>query len=299
MAKRNRSIVPARLLQSLRTQDAEHRKQVKESVSFCVLRPVSRILLDFARVQWLVCVVCAGAVLAQEVESNPKPTIPWARSYDAGMAMAQAQKRPVLIQFSAEWCKWCERMDVEVFVDDPVIDALKGYTCIKVDVDKRPDVAMAYSVRSLPRVIVINTHQEVVGDWLGYQRPDRFLELLIDLEPALHAAMGTIKAPKTIPPLPKTEPDISVDLTDDPVKTLGHKDPRVRDKAMALWIARGQQALPEMMAMLEHRYLGVRIRAWKIAQALHTSQLPFDPWAPLPKRTAMIRALKDEITPQT
>jgi len=242
----------------------------------------------------LIGVLCVSVTLGQEIEDKPGPAIPWAPSYTEGMALAQAQKRPVLIKFSADWCQWCERMDVEVFVDEPVIVALQGYTCIKVDVDKHPDVAMAYAVRSLPRVIVINTHQEIVADWLGYQKPDRFLALLIDLEPALHTKMGTMMAPKVILPVPKADTDVSVDLTQDPVVTLGHKDPKVREKATALWIARGRKALPEVLELLAHPYLGVRIGAWKIVQTLHASKMPFDPWAPLAQRMAMIDALRAE-----
>ena len=73
----------------------------------------------------LISLLCASTALAlaQDTEDTPKPAIPWASSYAEGMATAKAQKRPALIKFSAEWCKWCERMDVEVFVDDPVIQA--------------------------------------------------------------------------------------------------------------------------------------------------------------------------------
>jgi thiol-disulfide isomerase/thioredoxin len=242
----------------------------------------------------LICVLCTSAVLAQGVEDPAKPMISWAASYAKGMAQARAQKRPVLIKFTAEWCGWCERMDVEVFVEAPVIKALEGTTCIKVDVDEHPDVAMAYGVRSLPRVLVINTHQEVVGDWLGYQRSDRFLALLLDLEPALHTKMGTTMAPKVIPPLPKAGPDLPVDLSGDPALTLGHRDPKVREKAMALWVARGVKALPEIVTLLEHPYLGVRIGAWALVQALHPSKVPFDPWLLKPDRIAMIKAINDE-----
>jgi hypothetical protein len=105
-------------------------------------------------------------------------------------------------------------------------------------------------------------------------------------------------APKTILPVPKAEPEVSVDLTEEPVMNLGHRDPKVRKKAVVLWVARGKKALPEIVEHLEHAYLGVRIGAWKVVQELHASKLPFDPWAPLPDRTVMIRALQDELPPQ-
>ncbi len=242
----------------------------------------------------LISVLCASMVLGQVAEGPVRPTLPWVTSYAKGMAQAQAQERPALIKFTAEWCGWCERMDVEVFVDGPVIKALERMTCIKVDVDEHPDVAMAYGVRTLPRVVVINTHHEVVGDWLGYQRPDRFLALLLDLEPAFRTKMGTTMAPNVIPPLPRAGSEVSVDLSGDPATNLGHKDPKVREKAMALWAARGAQALPEIVSLLAHPYLGVRIGAWTLVQKLHPSETPFDPWALLPDRAAMIKALRHE-----
>ncbi len=65
-------------------------------------------------------------------------------------------------------------------------------------------------------------------------------------------------------------------------------------QAIALWMARGSKALPEIVTLLEHPYLGVRIGGWTLVQKLHPSKVPFDPWALLPDRTAMIKALRDE-----
>jgi len=50
---------------------------------------------------------------------------------------AQAQRRPVLIKFEAQWCAWCKKLDREVFAQPQIIKALEHYVCIKVDVDKQ------------------------------------------------------------------------------------------------------------------------------------------------------------------
>ncbi|MFW6448438.1 MAG: thioredoxin family protein [Halobacteriota archaeon] len=71
---------------------------------------------------------------------------------------------PLIVDFHADWCGPCVQME-------PVLDAVASSTparVLKVDVDRRQDIAVEFGVRGIPTFIVYDDG-EPVQRLVGYQ----------------------------------------------------------------------------------------------------------------------------------
>jgi thiol:disulfide interchange protein len=83
-----------------------------------------------------------GAVTSSVAE---KLKAGWHSSLDEGLAVAQREQKPVLIDMWATWCKNCLTMDRTTLADSAVVSALDGYVKIKYQAEQ-PDEEPARSV---------------------------------------------------------------------------------------------------------------------------------------------------------
>ncbi len=101
--------------------------------------------------------VDAGAV-AESVQARLEEG--WTASLADGLAQAEREGKPVLLDFWATWCKNCLTMDATTFEDAGVKTALDGYVKIKVqaeDPDAEPSRALLsrFNAVGLPTYVIL------------------------------------------------------------------------------------------------------------------------------------------------
>ena len=86
-------------------------------------------------------------------------------SFNSFLLLAKEQKKPVIIDFVADWCGPCKKMDRELWKSEEFMK-LSNYVFIEVDIDVNTFLSTRFRVSSIPRVIIqlANTQNDIFFD---------------------------------------------------------------------------------------------------------------------------------------
>jgi thiol:disulfide interchange protein DsbD len=86
--------------------------------------------------------------------SERETAIRWISDIDSGLARARDLKKPVIMDFYADWCLACKELDKTTFSDPAIRNELAHFVCIRQDLtietDKTKRIAREYSLRGIP-----------------------------------------------------------------------------------------------------------------------------------------------------
>jgi len=122
----------------------------------------------------------AGHALAWVMTFNAE-TSGSAEPFDAAIAKAKADCKPVMIDFYADWCAACKELDAKVYTTTEVATESGRFVNIKVDGTADHDVLdkiyKKFGVAGLPTVAFLDPMGELLTDpkVTGYLSPDKFL----------------------------------------------------------------------------------------------------------------------------
>jgi len=123
----------------------------------------------------------AGAAFA--IPRGETAGVQWDKYDTTAISAASAQKRPVVIDFYADWCLPCKELDAKTFSDPNVIAETNRFVRIKADLtltndEKTQALAKQYAILGVPTIVFIDSSgREVPSARLtGFEPPDRFIE---------------------------------------------------------------------------------------------------------------------------
>lgn len=270
--------------------------------SFGPRSPISALTLRALLVT--VCLMAVASTLGEVV---------WEKSFATAIKKAVASKKPIFVDFYAEWCGPCKMLESDVFSDPRVKSLLEQAVCLRIDVDQNQADAEKFKVTGIPRLLLLSSDGKgSKWDAVGYRDADTFLEELSEAMKVKAAVMAAPTKPIPVPPaLEKTRTALSNGTfgqlkAQDPasakqgiallVQKLGaFKEPDFKPIAALLQKA-GRDAIPALIEGMGHKALAVRVGSYKVVQTILSKDelkgLSFDPWAAGSVRTSQLQAWK-------
>jgi len=142
---------------------------------------------NMARVSAAVVLLVVGLF----VTLRPAPEVPdeiaaeamsWGDDHDGGATMSAQAGKPMIVDFTADWCAACKELEHFTYTDPAVVECAAEFVPVMIDgTEKTPDferLRKKYKVRGLPAVYFVCPAGDVVSDLTlkGFEPADQFLE---------------------------------------------------------------------------------------------------------------------------
>ena len=122
----------------------------------------------------------AGLLLLVGWLEAPRGKLSWEGSEEAARTRAEAERRPMLVDFTAEWCGACKELSRITFSDPTVMAEAGRFIAVKVDATNEDDDAVdkvkdRYRVVGLPTVVLLGSDGVERARFIEFVPPDQFL----------------------------------------------------------------------------------------------------------------------------
>ncbi|RMG41951.1 MAG: DUF255 domain-containing protein [Planctomycetota bacterium] len=114
-----------------------------------------------------ICLVCTAVTPGESVRATRST---WHDDFDTALSEARRLHRPLLVHFYAEWCGPCRIMEAQVLSTPAVTERIRReFVAVKVDFDRRQDIARRYGVNLLPTDLILTPDGKVISRSEGLQ----------------------------------------------------------------------------------------------------------------------------------
>ena len=149
---------------------------------------MKRSALTFsALAAFIILTACSGPEPASEapvaaVTNHATVEVTWESDMPAALERARNEGKLVLVNFYADWCVWCKRLESTTLRDAKVASILQNKMVplsLNVEGDGK-ELSNEYQVDGLPTIIVLDAGGREIGRIPGYMPPDSFLKRVED-----------------------------------------------------------------------------------------------------------------------
>ena len=124
-------------------------------------------------------------IVGGEDQVSKNNGIKWKNNLDSAFATASTSDKLIMIDFMAEWCPPCKKMDKETFSNTDIINKSNEFIPIRIDVDKQKDIAEEYNGNArkyggigIPNILFLDKEKNIIRQIVGFHNVDQLMGVM-------------------------------------------------------------------------------------------------------------------------
>ena len=121
----------------------------------------------------------------KQVSENSYNGIQWGNNLDSAFTIASNSNKIIMIDFMAEWCPPCQKMDKNTFSNTNVINKSNEFIAVRIDVDKQQNIAEQYNGNArkyggigIPNILFLDKEKKIIRHIVGFHDVNQLMGIM-------------------------------------------------------------------------------------------------------------------------
>ena len=121
----------------------------------------------------------------KQVREDSQIGIQWGNNLDSALTIASNINKIIMIDFMAEWCPPCQKMEKETFPNVDIIKKSNDFIPIRIDIDKQKNIAQEYNGNArkyggigIPNILFLDKDKNIIRHIVGFHDVIRLMGIM-------------------------------------------------------------------------------------------------------------------------
>lgn len=221
-------------------------------------------------------------------------------NYPAALKIASETGKPVLLEFTADWCRYCKMMEESTLKEEAVQKDLTNFVTVTIDFDTQRELVTKHKIRGIPAFVILDADGDQVTSTSGFQNASAFTGFLktgfastkiallkkeqqSQKESWIRESLAGVDQKR----ITRALDEIFADAAD-------HSE-RINTFARAQLNELAEKNPKLIVSGLNHAKLATRLHVYNLLRNKVDKSLSFDPWAPMTERESAAKLVANKL----